>query len=77
MNFDTIIYRQQLGTLPVLDIMALALLTLHDPVDAARRTVLAVVVEATSEFPRLALAVTLVDVTASIVITPVLVEVGA
>jgi hypothetical protein len=77
MNFDTIIYRQQLGTLPVLDVMALALLTLLDPVDAARRTVLAVVVEATSEFPLLALAVTLVDVTASIVITPVLVEVGA
>jgi hypothetical protein len=66
-----------LGTSPVLDIVALALLSLHDPVDAARRTVLAVVVEATSEFSLLALSMTLVDVTAGIVTVPLLVEVGA
>jgi hypothetical protein len=46
-------------------------------VDAARRTVLAVLVEATSEFPLLALAVTLVYVAASITTMSVLVEVGA
>jgi hypothetical protein len=51
-------------------------LALHDPVDAARRTVLPVVVEATSKFPLFALAVTLVDVTASVATAPVLVEVG-
>jgi hypothetical protein len=37
-----------LRTLPVLDVVAFALLALHDPVDAARSTVLVVVVEATS-----------------------------
>jgi hypothetical protein len=57
--------------------VALALLALHDPVDAAGKTVLAVVVEATSEFPLLTLVVTLVDVTAGIAITLILVEVGA
>jgi hypothetical protein len=57
--------------------VALALLALHDLVDAAGRTVLVVVVEATSEFPLLTLVVTLVDVTAGIVITLILVEVGA
>jgi hypothetical protein len=66
-----------LGTLPILDVVAFALLAFHDPVDAARRTVLAVVVEATSEFPLLALSVTLVDVAAGVATTPVLVEVGA
>jgi hypothetical protein len=56
--------------------MALALLALHDPVDAAWRTVLAVVVEVTSQLSLIALAMTLVDVAAGIVIAPVLVEVG-
>jgi hypothetical protein len=65
------------GTPPVLDIVAFTLLTLHDPVDAAWRTVLVVVVEATSELPLFAFAVTLVDVAAGVAITPVLVEVGA
>jgi hypothetical protein len=37
-----------LGAPPVLDIMALALLALHDLVDVAWRTVLAIVVEVTS-----------------------------
>jgi hypothetical protein len=66
-----------LGTSLVLDVVALALLALHDLVDAARRTVLTVVVEATSEFPLLALAVMLVDVAAGVVIASVLVEVCA
>jgi hypothetical protein len=66
-----------LGTSPVLDVVVLALVAVHDPVDAARRTVLAVVVEVTSEFPLLALAVTLVDVTAGVAIASVLVDVGA
>jgi hypothetical protein len=66
-----------LGMPPVLNIMAFALIALHDPVDAARRTVLAVVVEATSELPLLALMVMLVDVATSVATTLVLVEVGA
>jgi hypothetical protein len=66
-----------LGMPPVLDIVAFALLALHDPVDTAWRTVLAVVVEATSELPLLAFVVTLVDVAAGVATMPVLVEVGA
>jgi hypothetical protein len=66
-----------LGTPLVLDVVASTLLALHDPVDAAWRTVLAVVVEATSELPLLAFTVTLVDVAAGVATTPVLVEVGA
>jgi hypothetical protein len=65
-----------LGMLPVFDVEALALLALHDPVDAAWRTALTVVVEATSEFQLLALAVTLVDVAEGVTIVPVFVEVG-
>jgi hypothetical protein len=45
-------------------------------VDTARRVVLAVVVEATSELSLLAFTVALVDVAASVATTPVLVEVG-
>jgi hypothetical protein len=45
--------------------------------DTAWRTVLAVIVEAPSEFPLIALLVTLVDVTAGIATAPVLVEVDA
>jgi hypothetical protein len=52
-----------LGTSPVLAVVAL---TLRDPVDAAWRTVLAVVVEATSQLSLLAVAVTLVDVTTGV-----------
>jgi hypothetical protein len=66
-----------LGMSLVLEVVALALLTLHDLVDAARRTVLMVVVEATSEFLLLSLAVTLVDVAAGAAIALVFVEVGA
>jgi hypothetical protein len=61
---------------PVLDVVAFALLALHDPVDASWRTVLVVIVEATSVLPLLAFAVTLVDVAAGVATTPVLVEVG-
>jgi hypothetical protein len=63
-----------LGTPLVLDVVAFAL---HDPLDAAWRTILAVIVEAMSELPLLAFAVTLVDVAAGVATTPVLVEVGA
>jgi hypothetical protein len=45
-------------------------------VDAAWRTILMIIVEATSQLSLLTLAVTLVDVTAGIETTPVLVEVG-
>jgi hypothetical protein len=66
-----------LGTPPVLDVMVFALLALHDPVDAAWRTILAVIVEATSDLPLLAFVVTLVYVAAGVATTPILVEVGA
>jgi hypothetical protein len=66
-----------LGTSPVLDIVALALFALHDPVDAAWGTVLMVVVEATLQLPLLAFAVMLVDVATGIATTLVFVEVGA
>jgi hypothetical protein len=66
-----------LGTSPVLDVMTLAFLVLHDLVDAARGTVLTVIVEVVVEFPLLALAVTLVDVAAGVAIAPVSVEVSA
>jgi hypothetical protein len=65
-----------LGTSPVLDVVALALLTLHDLVDAAWGTVLTVVVEATSQLPLLSFPVTLVDVVAGITTTLFFVEVG-
>jgi hypothetical protein len=66
-----------LGTPPVLDVVAVAFFTLHDPMDGARGAVLAVVVEATSELSLFAIAVALVDVATSVATTPVLVEVGA
>jgi hypothetical protein len=66
-----------LGMAPVLDVMAFTLLALHDPVDAAQRTVLAVIVEATSELSLFAFTVVLVDVAVSVATTPVLIEVGA
>jgi hypothetical protein len=66
-----------LGTSPVLDVMTLTLLALHDPVDAFQGTVLTVVAEAAAELPLLALAMTLVDVAAGVAIAPVFVEVSA
>jgi hypothetical protein len=56
--------------------VALVLLALHDPVDAAQGTVLMVIVEATSELQLLALSMTLVDVAAEVTTTSVLIEVG-
>jgi hypothetical protein len=66
-----------LGMSPNLDVVALALLTLHDPVDAAWRTILAVIVKATSQLSLLALTMTLVDVATGIATTPVPIEVDA
>jgi hypothetical protein len=66
-----------LGTSPVLDVVALALLALHDPMDAARRTILTVIVEVMPKFPFLTLAVTLVDVATGVAITLIFVKVGA
>jgi hypothetical protein len=62
-----------LGTLSALDVVAFSLLALHDPMDAARRTVLLIVVEGTSELSLFAFTVVLIDVAASIVTTPILV----
>jgi hypothetical protein len=66
-----------LGTPPVLDIVAITFFALHDPMDGARGAVLTIVVKATSELSLFALAVVLVDVAASIVTAPVVVEIGA
>jgi hypothetical protein len=66
-----------LGTLPVLDVVAVVFLALHDPMDDAGGGVPAIVVEVTSELSLFALAVALVDVAMSIATTPVFVEVGA
>jgi hypothetical protein len=65
-----------LGTPPVLDVVPFTLRAPHDLVDAAWRTVIAVVVEATSELRLLTFAVTLVDVAAGVATTLVLVEFG-
>jgi hypothetical protein len=70
------VIRLVLGESPVLDVMAVALLTLHDAMDGARRSVLAVVVQMTLELPLFALAMALIDVAVSVATTPVLVEVG-
>jgi hypothetical protein len=66
-----------LGTAPVLDVVAIALFGLHDPMDGARGAILVIIVEATSNLSLLVLTVVLVDVAASIATALVLVEVGA
>jgi hypothetical protein len=66
-----------LGMPLVLDVVAIALFALHDPMDAARGAILAIVVEATSKLSLLVLTVALVDVAASVATALVLVEVGA
>jgi hypothetical protein len=66
-----------LGTPPVLDVVVVMFLALHDPMDGARGAVLAIVVEATLELSLFALAVALVDVAMSVATTLVLAEVGA
>jgi hypothetical protein len=45
-----------LGTLPVLDVVALAFFALHDPMNGAWGAVLAIVVEVTSKLSLLTLA---------------------
>jgi hypothetical protein len=62
---------------PVLDVVAVTLLTLHDVMNDARRSVLVIVVQTTSKLPLFALAMALIDVAASVAATHVLVEIGA
>jgi hypothetical protein len=69
-----------LSTSPVLDVVAITLFVLHDPMDSAWGAVLAIVVEATSKLLLFALTVVLVmpkGVVTSVTTAPVLVEVGA
>jgi hypothetical protein len=61
-----------LGTLSVLDVVAFALLALYDPVDAARRSVLVILIEATSGLSLFAFIVALIDLAANIVTVPIL-----
>jgi hypothetical protein len=49
-----------LSTSPVLDVVAITLFVLHDPMDSAWGAVLAIVVEATSKLLLFALTVVLV-----------------
>jgi hypothetical protein len=69
--------RLVMGTLPVLDVVAIALFTLHDVMDGARGGVLTIIVHTTSELPLLELVMALVNVAASVAAVPVLVEVSA
>jgi hypothetical protein len=72
-----VIIRLVLCTSSVLDVVTIAFYTLHDAVDGARVTVLAIVVQAKSKLPLFALAMALVDVAVSVAAAPVLVKVGA
>jgi xanthine/uracil/vitamin C permease (AzgA family) len=60
-----------LAASPVLDIVAV-----HDAVDSTGRSLLTVVLHAMSELPLFTFAMALVNVTASVKVSPVLVEVG-
>jgi hypothetical protein len=71
------IVRLLLGTSSVLDVMVVALLTLHDAMDGAWRSVLTVIVQMTSQLPLLTLAMALIDVAARVAGMPVLFEVSA
>jgi hypothetical protein len=71
------IVRFVLGTSPVLDVVAIALFTLHDAMDGTWGAILMIVVQTTSKLPLFALVMALVDVPASIAAAPILVEVGA
>jgi hypothetical protein len=62
---------------PVLDVVMIALLTLHEVMNGTRRSVLAIVVKTMSELLLFALTVALNDVAASVVAAPILLEVGA
>jgi hypothetical protein len=72
-----VVVRLVLGTSPVLDVVAIALFTLHDAMDGARGPVLAVVVQTTSKLPLFVLTMALVDVAATVTVTSVRFEVGA
>jgi hypothetical protein len=65
-----------LGTSPLIDVVVITLLTLHDAMNGARRSILAIKVQTTSELPLLTFAMALINVAASVAATPVLVEVG-
>jgi hypothetical protein len=71
------VVRLVLGTSHVLDVVAVALLALHDAMDNTGRVVLAVVLRSMPRILLFALTVALVDVAAGVMCTPVLVEVGA
>jgi hypothetical protein len=71
-----VVVRLVLSTSPILDIVAVALLALHDAIDSTRRVVLTVVLCAMPQLPLLALMVALIDVAWGITCTYVLVEVG-
>jgi hypothetical protein len=71
------VVRLVLGTPPVLNIVTIALLTLHDAMDGAQGTVLTIVIQTTSKLPLFALVMALVDVVASVAVASILVEVGA
>jgi hypothetical protein len=71
------IVRLILGMSSVLDIVAVALLALHDVMDNTRRVVLSVVLCAMPQLPLLALTVALVDVAACVSCTPILIKVRA
>jgi hypothetical protein len=66
-----------LGTSPVLDVVAVVLLALHDAMDSTGRAILAVILRVMPQLPLLALTVALVDVATGVVCTYVLVKVGA
>jgi hypothetical protein len=70
------VVRLILSTSPVLDVVAVALFAFHDAVDGARRVVLAVILRAMSHLSLLTLALELVDITAGVAVSPILVEVG-
>jgi hypothetical protein len=62
-------------TVPVLDIMAVVLLALHDVVNNTGRAVLTVILRATAQLLLLTLTVTLVDIAAGFTSAPIVVEV--
>jgi hypothetical protein len=70
------IVRLVLGTSLVLDVVAVALLALHDVMDNTGRAVLAVILCVMPQLQLLALMVVLVDVVEGVACMSVLVEVG-
>jgi hypothetical protein len=68
------VVRLVLGTSPVIDVVEVAL---HDAVDSVGTSVLVVVLCVTSQLPLFAFVMTLIDVTAGVAVSPILVKVGA